>query len=150
WFISSAGRTANTSEFRARLGSNTNRTIKITTETAARDYLAWSDQLESDFDAIRKALERPYARMSGDYSQPFAIPIPDFITVRMVAQTLSHRAKSYLLIGEPENAMRELTLMHELCRLLEGRPTGKPMTLVAAMINVAVTGLYVETVAEGM
>ena len=36
-----------------------------------------------------------------------------------------------------------------MCRLLEGAPTGKPMTLVAAMINVAVTGLYVDTIADG-
>jgi type II secretory pathway pseudopilin PulG len=34
--------------------------------------------------------------------------------------------------------------------MLEGRPTGKPMTLVAAMINVAVTGLYVDSIAAGM
>ena len=34
----------------------------------------------------------------------------------------------------------------DLCRLLEGKPT----TLVAAMINVAVTGLYVDTIANGI
>ena len=37
-----------------------------------------------------------------------------------------------------------------MCRLLEAAPSGKPMTLVAAMINVAVTGLYVDTIAEGI
>jgi hypothetical protein len=42
-----------------------------------------------------------------------------------------------------------LTLLHDMCRLLEGAPTGKPMTLVAAMINVAVTGLYVDAIAYG-
>jgi hypothetical protein len=33
--------------------------------------------------------------------------------------------------------------------LLEAAPTGKPMFLVSAMINVAVTGLYVDTIADG-
>src|SRR5439155_26113491 len=47
-------------------------------------------------------------------------------------------------------ALQELMLIRDLCRVLEGKPTGKPMTLVAAMINVAVTALYVDTVADGM
>lgn len=149
WFIKPPFGQPNTNEFRVRL-SNKNTTSEITTETAARNYLAWSDQFESDFDAIREALKRPYSRIGGDYSQPFAIRIPNFITVRTVAQTLSQRAKGDLLIGKPEKALRELTMIHDLCRLLEGKPTGKPMTLVAAMINVAVTGLYVDAVADGM
>jgi hypothetical protein len=33
--------------------------------------------------------------------------------------------------------------------MLEGAPTGKPMPLVSSMINVAVTGLYVDTIADG-
>jgi hypothetical protein len=37
-----------------------------------------------------------------------------------------------------------------LCRPLEARPAGRPMTLVAAMVNVAVTGLYEDTIAEGI
>jgi hypothetical protein len=43
-----------------------------------------------------------------------------------------------------------LTFFNDSRRLLEGAPTGKPMTLVAAMINVAVTGLYVDTIASGL
>jgi hypothetical protein len=46
--------------------------------------------------------------------------------------------------------LQELTLMHDMCRLLEAAPTGKPMTLVSAMINVAVTGLYVNIIADGL
>jgi hypothetical protein len=34
--------------------------------------------------------------------------------------------------------------------LLEGRPSGKPMTLVAAMINVAVAGLYAGVIEDGI
>jgi uncharacterized protein YicC (UPF0701 family) len=39
--------------------------------------------------------------------------------------------------------------MHDLCHILESRPARKPKTLVAAMINVAVQGLYVSTINEG-
>lgn len=117
---------------------------------AAGDYLRRSDLFEADFDNLREALKRPYTRMAGDYAQPATVPIPNFITMRMVAQVLAERVKCYLLLGQPEQALRELTLLQDICRVLEARPTGKPMTLVAAMINVAITGLYANTVADGM
>lgn len=122
---------------------------KIKTKADAREYLAWSDQFEPDFILIREALNRPYARMVGDYTLPYASPIPNFITVRIFAQTLAQRAHCYFLLGEPQKALEELTFLNDSRRLLEGAPTGKPMTLVAAMINVAVTGLYIEMIAEG-
>ena len=121
----------------------------IATAAAARNYLSWSDQFRPDFNLMREALKLPYARMDGDYSVPYAVPIPNFLTVRAVAQMLSQRAHCYLLLDEPEKALDELTLLNDSRRLLEGAPTGKPMTLVAAMINVAVSGLYVNTIAEG-
>jgi hypothetical protein len=123
---------------------------QITNEVQARDYLAWSGQFEPDFDLIRNALKRSYARMDGDYRQSLAMPVPNFVTVRIVVQTLAQRAHCYLLLGQPEKALHELTLLNDSRRLLEGAPTGKPMTLIAAMINVAVTGLYVDIIADGM
>ena len=119
-------------------------------ETFAVKYLVWSDQFASDFDLLREALKRPYARMDGDYSLPYQQPIPNFVTVRIVAQTLAQRAKCDLLLGQPDKALQELTLLHDMCRMLEAAPTGKPMTLVSAMINVAVTGLYVNTLTNGL
>jgi hypothetical protein len=116
----------------------------------AADYLNRSVAFERDFDVVRAAVSRPYARMDGDYAQPFAMPIPNFITMRIVAQTLADRTKCHLLLGEPDKALRDLTLIQDLCRLLEAKPTGKPMTLVAAMVNVAVMGLYTSIIADGM
>jgi hypothetical protein len=113
------------------------------------DFLAWSDTFQEDFAALSAALDRPFARMDGDYEHPWNIPIPNFVTTRQVAQILALRAQCHLLLDEPDQALRELTLMHHLCRLLEGRPTGQPMTLVAAMINVAVKGLYVGIIGDG-
>ena len=45
--------------------------------TAAADYLKWSDQFAPDFDEIREALKRPYARIDCDYSgrMKFRFPI---------------------------------------------------------------------------
>ncbi len=128
------------------------KTFRVILDSAysAADFLAWSDQSEPDFNLIREALKRPYARMDGDYSKPYEQPIPNFITVRVVAQVLAERAQCYLLLGQPDKALQELTLMHDMCHLLEAAPTGKPMTLVSAMINVAVTGLYVDTLASGL
>jgi hypothetical protein len=118
---------------------------QLTTISAA-DYLACSEEFTPLFDSIRRALERPYARRHGDYSHPWAVPIPNFVAIRTVAQVLAQRAQCYLLLDQPEKALREMTLLHEVHRLVEG----KPLTLVAAMIHGAVTGLYSSIVAEGL
>jgi len=134
------------SDVTASVGPATN---LIVTAKDAQGYLDWSDQFEPDFNSIHEALQRPYARIDGDYSEPYAMPIPNFLTMRVVAQMLSQRAHSDLLLNRPQAALQELTLMHDTCRLLEGAPTGKPMTIVAAMINVAVHGLYLNKIEEG-
>lgn len=117
--------------------------------TSATDYLAWSDQFVPGFNDIREALKRPYAILPGDYSEPYQVPIPNFVMLRVLAQTLAQRAQCYLLLGEPEQALHELTLIHDVCRILEKPPTGQPETLIEAMIKVAITGLYAEIISEG-
>ena len=116
---------------------------------SAAEYLAWGEPAVPDFDLIREALKRPYAIIPGDYSEPFSQPIPNFVELRRVAQTLAQRAQCYLLSGQPDRAVLELALMHDLCRILEKPPAAKPETLVEAMIDVAITGLYVNTTADG-
>ncbi|MGA3266778.1 MAG: hypothetical protein ABSE16_08145 [Verrucomicrobiota bacterium] len=118
--------------------------------TSAADFLKWSDQFEPAFDEIREALKRPYAILPGDYSQPVQIPIPNFVIMRSVAQMLAQRAQCHFLLGEPDKALPDVVLMHDICRILEKPPTGKPMTLVEAMINVAISGLYANTIADGL
>ncbi len=125
--------------------------FQVTMDAApAADYLAWSDTFQGDFDLIREALKRPYARMDGDYSNPYQMPIPNYINVRMVAQVLAQRAQCELLLGRPEKALEELTLLNDMRHILEAAPARKPVTLVSAMINVAVTGLYTATIADGI
>jgi len=118
--------------------------------TAAADYLAWGDaHYAADLDDVRAALKRPYAIIPGDYSFPPQMPIPNFVLMRALAQTLAQRTQCHLMLGQPEQALRELTLIHDVCRILQKPPTGQPETLVEAMINVAIHGLYVATVQEG-
>jgi len=93
---------------------------------------------------------RPYARMSGSYEDPVSIPIPKFVTLRLLAQTVAQRAQCQLLLGQTDAAMRELSMLHNLSLILEAKPSGKPMTLVAAMIHSALSRLYVGVVADGL
>jgi hypothetical protein len=132
-------------------GSNTFK-IRLAPPSAmsAKDYLSWSESLEPDFELIRAALKRPYSQIEGDYREPVTIPIPNFVCERILAQTLSDRAKCNLLLNRPEEALRDLTLIRGICRILECKPTGRPMTLVAAMINSAITGLYLDIIGEGL
>jgi len=126
--------------------------VKLTsgTVTPAADYLRWGDQFTPAFDEVRAALKRPYALIPGDYSEPYFFPIPNFVTMRWLAQSLAQRVQCHLLLGEPEKAIPDLTLIHDSCRILEHIPSGRPMTLVEAMINVAITGLYTDTIKEGL
>lgn len=152
WFVKGQSQGTNGLSTRLsdpRTSSVASGTNAIVTEADARSYLAWSAQFDPDFALIREALKRPYARMDGDYSRPFEIPIPNFVAMRTLAQTLAQRAHCNFLLRQPEQALAELTLLNDSRRLLQAAPTGKPMTLVSAMINVAVTGLYADTLAEG-
>ena len=112
---------------------------------SAAEFLAWSDQFEPEFTLLREALRRPHAQIAGDYQRPFSLPIPDFVGVRNIAQLLAERAQCYLVLGQSEPAFKELTLLNDLRRLLGGKPT----LLVAAMIDVAVSGLYTGIIADG-
>ncbi len=116
----------------------------------ASDYLAWSDRFAPDFETIRDALKRPFARMDGDYRWFEQIPVANFVGIRAVVQTLAQRAQSHLLLSLPEEALAELTLIHDMCRLVEAKPTGKPIPVVAAIIESAVTALYADVVRDGL
>lgn len=147
WFVKTGE--AATNELTERL-RNPNTTANITSEAEAVSYLAWSDRFQPDFDLIRDALKRPFAQMDGDYSDPWRVPIQNYVALRALSQVLAQRAKCHFILHQSEAALRELTLLHESCRITESRPFGKPMTMVAAMINAAVVNVYKDSVAEGL
>jgi tetratricopeptide (TPR) repeat protein len=120
----------------------------VITDISASNYLAWSAAFETDFNQMRDALKRPEARLDGDYLNLVQEPLPDFVSYRNVTKLLAHRAKCYLLLGEPEKALADLTLLHDLNQTLVKHD--QPTTLVASMIHVAITGLYADAVACGL
>lgn len=123
---------------------------RITNTAAATEFLAWSEQFETEFAQIRSALQRPYARIDGNYTRPYEMPIPNMVALRNLAQAFAQRAHCRLLLNQPAAALDDLTLIHTSRKLLLGQPTGKPMTLVAGMIHVAITGLYTSIIEEGL
>jgi len=112
-------------------------------------YLARTALFEKHFDIIRKALERPMSRLAGDYSCITNPPSPNYVSLRVVAQTLNQRAQADLLLNRPADAVRELRLALDMCKMLENKPSGTPVTLVSAMIRVAIVGLCVGTIEAG-
>jgi hypothetical protein len=131
-------------------GSNAFRvSLKSPVYTAA-DYLAQSQPAVPDLNVLREALKRPYARMDSDYQRPLEHPVPHFVRMRSVAQMLSQRAQCCLLLGQPAAAWHELALIRDMCRMLDSKPASNCPTLVEAMIDVAITGLYTEVIADGL
>jgi hypothetical protein len=141
------GQAGNTVSIKA-VGSN--KYHLYTTFCQAADYLKWSDQFNPEFGLIREGVKRPYARLGGDYRDPITFPIPNYYNYRPVSETLAQRAQCYLLLGQPENALSELTLVHALRRTLEAAPTAKPMSLVAVMSDTAITSMETRAVADGL
>jgi hypothetical protein len=134
----------------APAGSNTFRVSLKPSVYVVAEYLALSQPAVPDLDLLREALKRPCARMDSDYQRPFERPIPNFVRMRTVAQMLSQRAQCYLLLGQSEAAWHELALVRDMCRLLEGKPASDCPTLVEAMIDVAISGLYTQVIADGL
>ncbi len=133
-----------------RPGGSNQFAVTIDGPIPAAEYLARTEPLETDFEIMRAGLKRPYARVDDDFKHPLEIPIQNFMMIRHVAQILAQRAQAFLLRHEPEKALNELTFLHQLGRLLEKPGGGKPVTFVAAMIDVALKRLYVSTVKDGL
>jgi hypothetical protein len=115
----------------------------------AEAYLKAFEAEKAAFDELAAAIKRPFARLPGDYSVPFSFPIQNFVAMRTLAQTLGQAAQSYILLHNPEEALKSVTLIHESQRMITANPARKSMTLVAAMIHVAINGLYVSVIEDG-
>jgi hypothetical protein len=131
-------------------GSNAFRVSLKAPVLSAAEFLSLSQAVVPDLDVVRKALERPCARMDDSYERPFDRPIPNFVRIRTVAQLLSQRAQCYLLLGQSADAWHELSLVRDLCHMLDAKPASDCPTLVEAMIGVAIAGLYTEIIADGL
>jgi len=129
-------------------GSNSFR-VTMRPPLGAADYVAWGEKVEPDLAFLHLAAQRPYARLEGNYDEYPGL-VPNFVNYRAVSLRLAALAESYMLLGQPEKALDELTFLNQVRRTLEFRPSGQRMTLVAAMLDSAITGLYVRSIEDGM
>ena len=132
----------------AALMANPDSEVDSFDEISASNYLAWCAAFEPDLNKVREAAKRPAARINGDYTKPFSQPIQNFVSYRGISRVLAHRARCHLLVGQPDKALEDLTLLHDLNFTLA--KDGRPATLVEAMIHIAISGLYVNVVACGL
>lgn len=117
---------------------------------SADDYAAWNEKCEPQLEMVRQALRRPDARPEINYQNPLNQYAQNWVAVRMLEQMLGSTAEADLLRGDPEHALRQLTLMHALRHITEGPPGGQPESFNSAMMNLAVAGLYVGMIQSGL
>lgn len=111
----------------------------------AAEYIAWSAGQSNLFAMLDEASKRPECWLPGDYSIPFSSPIANFVAVRMAAQLLASRAQAFLLLNRADEAYADLQRIDTLNRIV----TAKPMTLVSAMVHVAICGLQTSVISDG-
>jgi len=120
--------------------------LRITlAEPSLEAFLDWFHLYDGEWKALQAAMQRPKVRFDGDYNNPWSIGVFNFLGLRHVSQDLCVWAKVNLLLGNPAAAGQDLEMMWQLTRLTRASPV-----LVATLIEVALAGLYVSTVGEGL
>jgi hypothetical protein len=122
------------------------KTSKSKSEINLDELNEYFAQWDESFVQLRAAGKRPRARLPGDFSSPAFSPIPNFVAARTLAQVLASRAKVHLLLGQSAAAFEDLQTLEVVMKSFEAQP----QTLVTAMIHVAVAGLYLETIEDGL
>ena len=117
-----------------------------TNEPNLASLAKWFEQWDESFAQLREAGKRPFARLPGTYNNPSESPITDYVRIRTLAQVLASRAKLHLLMGDSRAALEDLDTLAVPMKALDAMPG----TLVSAMIHVAIAGLYIEVVDEGL
>jgi hypothetical protein len=147
----SAGAVSSYEEENARIEPPGNGSYQVTMPApgTAAELLARIAVLEPQFAVMRQALQRPYARMVGEYQNPKADFDPPFLHMSHLARKLGALAQCQLLLGQPEEALRDLTLSQDLCRLLESLPRNQ-WGLLVTLIHETVTAIYTGVIADGL
>jgi hypothetical protein len=115
-------------------------------QTTLTGLAEWFAQWDQSFAQLREAGERPAARRPGNYTTPVSAPIPNFVAIRTLAYVLASRAKVHLIMGNSAQAYEDIETLAVVMKSLESAPG----TLVSAMVQVAVAGVYIDTVEEGL
>lgn len=116
------------------------------TETPAHFILAHYASESNTLAQIYAACDRPRSRADLQYDDWLNAGFPDFVQVRKLAQSFGLRARANLAVGDTKTALDDLNVLRRLALMSEGRPT----TIVQAMIEVAIAGLMVTVIEEGI
>ncbi len=127
-----------------RIESSGRASYAVTTEVpgSAAELLARIAVLEPQFAVMRQAFERPYVRILGAEEKRFA-------GFGYLARVLDTQAKCHLILGQPEEALRDLTLLKDLCRLVED-PPGSRSGMLAMLLRAALTAIDIGTISDGL
>jgi hypothetical protein len=102
---------------------------------------------DEEFRALYRACDRPHSRLDLDYRRSVGQrqrPI-NCTGNRMVAQALTLHASAHLALSNAPAALQDATALLRVAQTLRNPPD-----LTAAMIHVAVNGLYVQVIWEGL
>ncbi|MDB6027188.1 MAG: hypothetical protein JWM68_3411 [Verrucomicrobiales bacterium] len=132
------------------VGSTTNASpiyrIGQRVKTAA-EILKQFEKFDAEFKELYAACAKPKARFDFDYK---ALPekmgqFPNFVNLRALAQSLTLRASAELALDQGDAGMRDIKTCLRLADCLTNEPT-----LVSGMIRVALNGLIVGPIWEGL
>ena len=128
-----------------------NSSYKVTMEApgTAADLLARIAVLEPQFAVMRQAFQRPYVRILGGDQKPDPDLFPTISLIAPLARMLSAQAQCHLLLGQPEEALRDLTLSQDLCRIVEDLPRSA-WGMVATLLRETVTAIDLGVIADGL
>ncbi|MGD1086106.1 MAG: hypothetical protein ABSA47_15330 [Verrucomicrobiota bacterium] len=124
---------------------------KVTMEVpgSAAELLARIAVLEPQFAVMRQAFQRPYARVLGDDQKPEPDLGLRLSRITHLARILSAQAQCHLFLGQPEEALRDLTLSQDLCRIGEDLPRSE-WGMLATLIRETVMAIDLGVIAEGL
>lgn len=96
---------------------------------------------------LEEAFQRPLSRLPHNRLHPLESPLPNFVFSRHVAQVFCSRCKVHLLADEPDAALQDLRMLR---RTMDAVQSLDPPPLVEVMINVAIAGMFANTIEETM
>jgi hypothetical protein len=107
--------------------------------------LAAFQNVEAEMAELRAATKRPFAQFEKGNGNIFLEDAPNFIMLRMLGHLFTIHASAELAGGHADRAQADLAVVQRLADSLGGK-----VTLVEAMIRVAILGLTLPVFEEGL
>src|SRR5438094_261314 len=96
--------------------------VYVVSVLAVADVLAALDGLTPEFDELREASKRPFAKLKLAYPDPVACDIPDVKVLRHLSQLLSLRASAELALGRANGAFADVRVIQRLADVNRTEP----------------------------